>query len=192
MKSKTLLAGMLVVILILTACGPQETDVPTMTTEPTMASTEPSMTETSAASPVPEATNTGTADETPTAAIPVTGEPTINVSQSTEFGPILVDAEGLSLYLFTKDTQGGESSSCNDECAMEWLPLLSQGSPIVGEGVDNLLLGTITREDGSVQVTYNGWPLYRFVDDATLGDTKGQGMENLWFLVTPTGEAVKP
>jgi predicted lipoprotein with Yx(FWY)xxD motif len=201
MKYKILLAVLLTVALILAACGPEETDIPTMTTEPTEASTkpvtpgpattEPSGTETVDAGPSPEATNSGTTDETPTARIPITGEPTILVSQSTEFGPILVDEEGLSLYIFVDDTQFGESSNCNDECAVEWPPLLSQGSPIAGEDVDSTLLGTVTRADGSLQVTYNGWPLYLFQGDTTLGDTNGQGMENLWFLITPTGDVVQ-
>jgi|RhiMetdeSRZDD1v2_1073273.scaffolds.fasta_scaffold40523_3 predicted lipoprotein with Yx(FWY)xxD motif len=193
MKYKTLLALILAVALILAACGPEETEVPTMTTEPTMASTEPatteaSETETADASPTAEATE---AAETPTSSIPVTGEPTINVSESTEFGAILVDDEGLSLYIFMDDTQHGESSSCNDECAAQWPPLLSQGSPIAGEGVDSSMLGTVTRADGSLQVTYNGWPLYRFQGDTTLGETNGQATDNLWFLITPTGDAVE-
>ena len=44
---------------------------------------------------------------------------------------------------------------------------------------------------GSLQVTYNGWPLYRFQEDTTPGDMNGQGMENLWFLISPTGDAVE-
>jgi predicted lipoprotein with Yx(FWY)xxD motif len=197
MKIKTILAVVFVLAVVLTACAPQATAVPTTTTEPTMAATEPaatepSMTETSeTAAASPEATNTGEA-ATATAGVPVTGEVTINVSESTEFGPILVDDQGLSLYLFMNDTQGGESSACNDDCAKEWPPLLTQGSPVAGEGVDSTLLGTITREDGSMQITYNGWPLYHSDEDTTLGDTKGQGMEGLWFLVTPAGEPVKP
>ena len=195
MKYKTMFALVFVLALVVTACAPQAaTEAPTMTTEPTVAATEPaatepSMTETTAASP--EATNTGAAEATATTGVPVTGEATINVSESTEFGPILVDGEGLSLYLFTNDTQDGESSNCNDECAVEWPPLLTQGSPVAGEGVDSTLLGTITREDGSMQVTYNGWPLYYFDEDTAPGDTNGQGMEGVWFLVTPTGEAVQ-
>lgn len=186
MKSKTMLAMLVVLAFLATACGPQVTDVPTMTTEPTI--TEPSGTETADASPTADAT---VAAGTPTSSIPVTSEPTINVSESTEFGPILVDDEGLSRYIFVDDTQHGESSSCNDECAAEWPPLLSQGSPITGEGVDSTLLGTVTRADGSLQATYDGWPLYRFQGDTTLGNTNGQGMENLWFLITPTGDAVE-
>lgn len=185
MKINNMLAVLFALALLQAACAPQAIEVPTMTTEPTMASTEPATTETLAASPEPEATNTGAAE------IPVTGEPTIHVSEATESGPILVDDQGLSLYLFTKDTQNGESSNCNDDCAVEWPPLITQGSPVAGEGVDSTLLGTITREDGSMQVTYNGWPLYHFDEDTTLGDTNGQGMEGVWFLVTPTGEAVQ-
>jgi predicted lipoprotein with Yx(FWY)xxD motif len=198
MKYKTIYAIVCTFALVLAACGSQETDVPTLTTEPTMAATEsatpePSNTETStpetAASP--EATGMESA-ETATAGIPVTGGPTINVSGSTGFGSILVDDEGLSLYLFTNDTQGGESSNCNDDCAIEWPPLLTQGSPVASEGVDSTLLGVVTREDGSLQVTYNGWPLYRFHGDTTLGESNGQGLDGAWFLVTPAGEAVQP
>src|SRR4030095_15422744 len=173
MKYKTMLAVVFVLAIILTACAPQAAEVPTITTEPTMAPTEPAVV------------------ETPTSGIPVTGEATVNVSESTEYGSILVDEEGLSLYIFMNDTQNGESSACNDDCATEWPPLLSQGSPVAGEGVDSSLLGTITREDGSLQVAYNGWPLYHSEEDKTLGDTNGQGMDGLWFLVTPTGEAVQ-
>jgi predicted lipoprotein with Yx(FWY)xxD motif len=190
MKINNMLAVLFALALVLAACAPPATEVATMTAEPAMASTEPattepSTTETAAASPEPEATNTGAAE------IPVTGEPTIHVSESTEFSPILVDDQGLSLYVFTNDTQNGESSNCNDDCAVDWPPFLTQGSPVAGDGVDSTLLGTVTREDGSLQVTYNGWPLYYFHGDTTFGDTNGQGMEGVWFLVTPAGEAVQ-
>ena len=68
------------------------------------------------------------------------------------------------------------------------------GSPVAGEGVDTTLLGTITRDDGTIQVTYNGWPLYLFAGDSAAGDTNGQGIDEfggLWFLVSPTGEAIE-
>ena len=200
MKYKTMLAVMCALALVLAACAPQSTPVPTLTTEPTTAptepaTTEPSATETSAASPAPEATNTGTADESPTASIPVTGEATVNVSESTEFGPILVDGNGFSLYLFMADTQNSATSTCGDDdgCATDWPPFLSEGSPVAGEGVDSALLGTITRDDGSMQVTYNGWPLYLYHEDAAAGDTNGQALDEfggLWYLVSPDGEAV--
>lgn len=178
MKYKTILAIVAALAFILTACVPQATEIPTMTTEPTMASAEPA------------------AAETSTGGIPVTGEATVNVSESTDFGSILVNGEGLSLYIFMADTQNGGTSACGDDdgCTEEWPPLVSQGSPVVGEGVDSTMLNTITREDGSIQVTYNGWPLYTFHEDTAPGDTNGQGLEEfggLWYLVTPTGEAVQ-
>ena len=173
MKYETILGLVCVLALVLAACAPQAPAVPTMTTEPTMASTEPSATE----------------------EIPVTGEATVNVSESTEFGPILVDGEGFSLYLFMADTQNSGTSTCGDDdgCTTEWPPLVSQGSPVAGDGVDATLLGTITRDDGSLQVTYNGWPLYLFHEDMTAGDTNGQGVDEfggLWYLVSPTGETI--
>jgi predicted lipoprotein with Yx(FWY)xxD motif len=67
---------------------------------------------------------------------------------------------------------------------------MSQGAPAAGEGVDAALLGTITRDDGAMQVTYNGWPLYYFADDTAPGDANGQGLGDVWFLVSPTGEAI--
>jgi predicted lipoprotein with Yx(FWY)xxD motif len=65
---------------------------------------------------------------------------------------------------------------------------------VAGEGVDASLLGTITRDDGTMQVTYNGWPLYFFHEDAAAGDTNGQGIDEfggLWWLVSPAGEAIE-
>jgi predicted lipoprotein with Yx(FWY)xxD motif len=65
---------------------------------------------------------------------------------------------------------------------------------VAGEGVDATLLGTITRDDGSLQVTYNGWPLYLYKTDVMAGDYYGQGLDDfggLWFLVSPAGEAIQ-
>ena len=190
MTYKTILGTMFVLALVLAACAPAPTESPTSTTEPTLLPTDAPVTE------PPVATDTQTTDETPTLSVPVTGEATINVSESTEFGPILVDGEGMSLYVFMADTQNSGTSTCGDDdgCATEWPPLISQGSPVAGEGVDAALLSTITRDDGTVQVTYNGWPLYLFEEDTAPGDTNGQGLEEfggLWFLVSPAGEAIQ-
>ena len=96
----------------------------------------------------------------------------------------------MSLYLFTNDTQDSGASTCADDCLAAWPALLSDGDPVAGEGVDAALLGTITRDDGTTQVTYNGWPLYYYAEDTAAGDTNGQGVGDVWFLVTPEGEAV--
>ena len=200
MKYKTILGAVFTLALILTACAPAPGESPTSTTEPTLLPTDAPVTEPPVVTEPPAATDTAPADtpsaETPTVGVPVTGEATVNVSESTDFGPILVDGEGMSLYLFMADTQDSGTSTCGDDdgCAAEWPPLISQGSPVAGEGVDATLLSTITRDDGSIQVTYNGWPLYLFAGDTTAGDTVGQGIDEfggLWFLVSPTGEAIE-
>ena len=195
MNHKTILGAVFVLALILTACAPAPAE-PTATLPPTEPPVEPSVTEPPVSTEPPVATDTAAAAETPTVGVPVTGEATINVSESTEFGPILVDGEGMSLYVFMADTQNSGTSTCGDDdgCATEWPPLISQGSPVAGEGVDATLLGTITRDDGSIQVTYNGWPLYLFEEDTAAGDTNGQGIDEfggLWFLVSPEGEAIQ-
>lgn len=108
------------------------------------------------------------------------------VLASSALGEIVTDQDGNTLYLFTPDTQG--PSVCNDGCAEAWPPLVS-GS-VAGDGVDGALLGTATRDDGAVQVTYNGWPLYYFAADAQAGDTNGQGVNDVWYVVSAAGEAI--
>ena len=194
MTYKTILGALFVLALVLTACAPAPTQ-PAATLPPTEPPVEPSLTEPPAATE-PAATDTPAAAETPTVSVPVTGAATVNVSESADFGSILVDGNGFSLYLFMQDTQNSGTSTCTDAdgCTTEWPPLLTDGDPVAGEGVDAALLGTITRDDGSTQVTYNGWPLYLFEEDTAAGDTNGQGLDEfggLWFLVSPTGEAIQ-
>lgn len=191
MKHKNLLGAILVLTLLLAACAPAPTEVPTMTSAPTLEPTEPMITDTAEAAASPAATDTQAA-ETPTLSVPVTGAATVSVSEVGTFGSVLVDDQGRVLYLFTNDTQNGGASSCADDCAVTWPPLTSQDAPAAGEGVDEALLSTITRADGTTQVTYNGWPLYYFHGDAAPGDATGQGMQGVWFLVSPTGNAVQP
>jgi predicted lipoprotein with Yx(FWY)xxD motif len=105
-----------------------------------------------------------------------------------------VDGEGMSLYIFMNDTQDSGTSTCTDTCADVWPPLTVDGDPVAGEGVDETLLGTITRDDGSLQVTYNGWPLYLYTGDSAPGDTNGQGVTDefgLWYLIGPDGEVIQ-
>ena len=104
-----------------------------------------------------------------------------------DLGSILVDADGMTLYLFESDTAG--ASTCTADCAATWPPLIAD-SPTAGEGVDEALLGTTTRDDGEVQVTYDGHPLYGFASDEAPGDTEGQGVGDVWFVVDASGKAV--
>ncbi len=102
-------------------------------------------------------------------------------------GKILVDAEGMTLYGFTPDEAG--TSTCYDDCATAWPPLLvdDAAAAAVGVGLDASLLSTVDRTDGTKQVKYGDWPLYYFASDAAAGDTKGQGLGTKWYVVDATG-----
>ena len=101
-------------------------------------------------------------------------------------GSILVDGDGNTLYLFTPDNQG--ESVCYDQCEAAWPPLVD---PIeAGDGITASLLGTAPRTDGSDQITYNGWPLYYFANDTAPGDTNGQGINDVWYVLAPEGDAI--
>lgn len=113
----------------------------------------------------------------------------VALGKSDQFGSFLVDAKGMSLYLYTKDSPN--TSVCYDKCATAWPPLLTSGAPVGGDGLDASKFGTTTRTDGTTQVTYNSWPLYYFAKDKQPGDTTGQNVGNVWYLVAPSGEAIK-
>jgi predicted lipoprotein with Yx(FWY)xxD motif len=96
----------------------------------------------------------------------------------------LTDAAGRTLYLYTKDK--GTTSECYDACAKAWPPLLTTGPvTISGQYTVQSDLGTTTRTDGTKQVTYGGHPLYYFEGDSAPGQTKGQGVGGVWFLIGP-------
>jgi predicted lipoprotein with Yx(FWY)xxD motif len=115
---------------------------------------------------------------------------TLIVTKHPTLGNILTDNKGRTLYRLTKDTVN-VSSACYDQCAVNWPPLLiSEGNPVAGEGVDGNLLGVLTRKDGSRQVLFNGMPLYYFSGDANPGDTNGQRVRDVWFVVKPNTTTV--
>jgi predicted lipoprotein with Yx(FWY)xxD motif len=115
------------------------------------------------------------------------GETATVATAESDHGTILVDGEGRTLYVFGNDEPG--VSNCADACAEAWPPLV--GEPEAGEGVDEALLGTIEREDGETQVTVNELPLYYFAQDAAPGDTNGQGLNDVWWVVSPEGEPIE-
>jgi predicted lipoprotein with Yx(FWY)xxD motif len=91
--------------------------------------------------------------------------------------------------MFTKDTP--DTSNCYDQCEVAWPPLLTLDQPTLMDGVEASLLGATQRKDGTLQVTYNGLPLYYFAADRAPGDTNGQGVGSVWYVVTPDGKAVQ-
>jgi predicted lipoprotein with Yx(FWY)xxD motif len=120
------------------------------------------------------------------------GAATVGVA-STRLGRVVVNSAGRTLYLFEKDRSG--QSACDGACATYWPPLISTGgSPLVGAGVDQALVGTTKRADGSEQVTYAGHPLYLYVLDKKPGDTTGEGLTDFgagWDALTPAGAKIE-
>ncbi len=109
---------------------------------------------------------------------------TVAVSGNDELGDFLVGANGMTLYLFTQDEEN--ISNCTDQCAANWPPLLVQQGevPVPGDGVTGELNVT-ERDDGTIQVTYEGMPLYYWVNDEAPGDTTGHEVNDVWFVVAP-------
>jgi predicted lipoprotein with Yx(FWY)xxD motif len=101
-------------------------------------------------------------------------------------GAVLADAEGHTLYRYAKDISKPSKATCVDACAEMWPPLVSD-SPALVAGVDEQLVGLVTRPDGRRQVTVGGWPLYRYAKDTGSGIALGQNVSADWAAITPTG-----
>jgi predicted lipoprotein with Yx(FWY)xxD motif len=114
---------------------------------------------------------------------------------------IIVTGSGLTLYMFTADTNA--TPSCYDDetyhCSQLWPPYRSSEPPVAGPGVKASLLTTVQRSDGDPQVMYNRHPLYtdagsaewRLKPDKKPGDIKGQRFLQIWFVLSPQGRAIK-
>ena len=176
-----------VAAVLLGACGSSDSSKATPTTKVA--------TPTTAASAATPTTATKAAGPTTTvkAGTTATTSAASNSSRvdlaSISVGKVLVDSEGRTLYLYTKDTQN-KPSTCVGSCATTWLPVLASGTPIAGTGLEAGKLAESKRADGTEQLTYNGWPLYRNVNDTKAGEDTGQGMEGIWFAIDAAGNAV--
>jgi predicted lipoprotein with Yx(FWY)xxD motif len=106
-------------------------------------------------------------------------------------GNALVDGQGRTLYLFEADK--GPMSTCNGACASLWPPATTSGKPKAGPGVDAAKLGTTKRSDGTLEVTYNGHPLYRYAPDTKAGQDAGQGLNQFgakWYVLAASGSKI--
>lgn len=137
--------------------------------------TRDAATTTAAGTTAPDEEATGTA----------TGSVTVDTA-STDLGDVLVDGQGMTLYLFDDDSEG--ESACTGGCAETWPPLIGEAE--AAGGADASLLDTITRPDGSTQVTYDGHPLYLYAPDSEPGDVTGQGVGGVWWVVGPDGSRI--
>lgn len=177
------LAWLIVFAMVATACSSGDEagdtttapgDITTSTTAATTTTNAPTTTTTSA----PETTEAPQTTVAPSEEI---------LLASTDLGDIITDGSGATLYLFLPDEQG--ESVCYDQCEAAWPPLVA--TTTAGDGLDPSLLGTVERTDGSAQVTYNGWPLYYFANDLEPGETNGQGVNEVWYVVDANGEPIR-
>ncbi|MDR0359886.1 MAG: hypothetical protein LBJ87_10565 [bacterium] len=100
---------------------------------------------------------------------------------------VLVDAAGKTLYYHTPDRVGHVTCTNATECADNWPPLElpTRDAQVVGGARVAGMFGTVPSVSGGLQVTYNGWPLYRFANDAKEGDAAGHGWNGQWFVAIP-------
>ena len=120
-----------------------------------------------------------------------TGSGAVVATASSGLGQFLVDGAGRTLYLFEADK--GTSSTCYDACSQAWPPLLTTGWPTAGTGANAAELGTTTRKNGTVEVTYHGHPLYHYVADTAVGDMNGQSLNQFgakWYVLAPSGAKI--
>lgn len=168
----TAMLGGLAVLVISAACAPTPTPVP-----PTAAPTNPPPTQAPAAAPT-------------TAGAPSGSAITLQLTKNDTLGSFLADGDGKTVYMFTKDIKG--TSNCYDNCAKSWPPIVPAGAPTLKDGVTQGLVGTTQRTDGSMQLTYNGWPLYYYAKDQKPGDTAGQAVGKVWWVVSGEGNIIRP
>jgi predicted lipoprotein with Yx(FWY)xxD motif len=111
--------------------------------------------------------------------------------RKTDLGPTLVDSQGRTLYLFEKDKT--MASTCDGACASVWPPLTTSGKPKALAGIAAAKLGTTKRNDGKLELTYAGHPLYYYVSDTQPGQLTGEGLDQFgakWDAVAPSGKGI--
>ena len=116
---------------------------------------------------------------------------TVITTKTSSGGSFLTNSAGRAIYLFMADSSG--KSNCSGACAAAWPPVIAAGQPTAVGGAQASDLSTITRSDGTKQVTYDGHPLYYFEGDTGPGTDKGQGLDNFgakWWLVAPSGSSI--
>ncbi|WP_435124174.1 COG4315 family predicted lipoprotein [Micromonospora tulbaghiae] len=125
------------------------------------------------------------ADKAPPSNVKITDE--LVGKKLPRMGRVVTDQDGWVLYRFEKDSDDPPQSNCVDKCAEVWPPSLTDGNPQL-RGVSDDKVGTITRQDGTRQLTIGGWPVYRYIGDKKPGQWKGQGVGGTWFVVDPNGK----
>jgi predicted lipoprotein with Yx(FWY)xxD motif len=144
----------------------------------------------SVAAPSAAPSSAAPASEAPASESPAAAAVELKVADSA-LGQIITDGAGMTLYGFTPDEPG--TPTCYDDCASAWPPLLADdpAAVTVGAGLDASKLSTVDRTDGGKQLKYGTWTLYYFANDAAAGDTNGQGLNEVWYVIAPSGDLIK-
>jgi len=152
-------------------------------------SSNKSSSQTNAAAPA----STAPASSAPASTAPApSGKGEEIAAKDTKLGKILVDEDGHVVYLFEADK--GMQSTCSGTCAAAWPPVLTGGMPVADSGAKSAKLGTTSRSDGKMQVTYGGHPLYYYAADTSPGQMNGQASDQFgaeWYVVGPAGSKVE-
>jgi predicted lipoprotein with Yx(FWY)xxD motif len=145
----------------------------------------------------PAGTTTGSAAANPATSASATSAAATSAAGAAELktaattaGQAIVDAQGMSVYVFAQDKKDAGTSACTGSCAAAWPPVLTGAAAPAADGV-TAKLGTIATPDGKKQLTINGMPAYHFAKDHAPGDIAGQGVGGVWSLVDPAGEMIK-
>ncbi|MFF5175854.1 hypothetical protein ACFY3U_24970 [Micromonospora sp. NPDC000089] len=173
-------------MVALTACAPAGYDgANSSAAEPVaVAAAEPT-----AAVEQPEASASAEAPAAPQAPPPANVRLTDQLigKKVARMGNVVMDQDGWILYRFDKDSADPPSSNCVDKCAQVWPPAMTDGNPQL-QGVADDKVGTVTRQDGTRQITIGGWPVYRYIGDKKPGQWKGQAVGGTWFVVDNNGK----
>ncbi|GAA3740739.1 COG4315 family predicted lipoprotein [Micromonospora maritima] len=171
-------------MVALTACAPAGYNgANSGAAEPVaVAAAEPTAAAEPEASAAPEAP---AADQAPPSDVKLTDE--LVGKKLPRMGQVVTDQDGWVLYRFDKDSADPAQSNCVDKCAEVWPPALTDGNPQL-QGVSDDKVGTVTRQDGTRQITIGDWPVYRYIGDKKPGQWKGQGVGGTWFVVDPNGK----
>ena len=113
--------------------------------------------------------------------------------RETRVGEVVTDAEGYTLYRFDDDKANPPTTTCVDECAKKWPPVVvDRNAKLRVDGVEDADIGLLERPDGKTQLTIKGWAVYRDSGDKQPGATEGQGVGGTWYAITPQGKKASP
>jgi predicted lipoprotein with Yx(FWY)xxD motif len=113
----------------------------------------------------------------------------LRAAKTFDLGLLLVDGTGFTVYRYDRDSTNPPRSNCTGACATKWIPVKAGGN-LAPIDLDQSLIGQLTRDDGSEQLTLAGWPLYHYAGDSEPADTSGQGLDQAWYPIAPDGKKI--